>query len=80
MRKIIAAQIQFGQDLFFCHLIVNLRKILENSFKMIIYFSFVRDCSTKTPLSLPIPQVIFSDAQYTILPDVSSFRYHDKNV
>jgi len=40
----------------------------------------VRDCSTKTPLSLPIPQVIFSDAQYTILPDVSAFRYHDKNV
>ena len=34
----------------------------------------------KLPLSAPFPQVIFSDAQYTILPDVSSYRYPDKTV
>ena len=35
---------------------------------------------SKLPLSAPFPQVIFSDAQYTILPDVSAYRYPDKTV
>ena len=35
--------------------------------------------TSKVPLSVPFPQVIFSDAQYTILPDVSSYKLHDKN-
>ena len=35
--------------------------------------------TSKVPLSVPVPQVIFSDAQYTIIPDVSSYKLHDKN-
>ena len=35
---------------------------------------------SKLPLSAPFPQVIFSDAQYTILPNVSAYRYPDKTV
>ena len=35
--------------------------------------------TSKVPLSVPFPQVIYSDAQYTIIPDVSSYKLHDKN-
>jgi len=41
---------------------------------------FLSSSSSKLPLSVPFPPVIYSDAQFTILPDVSSFKYHDSNI
>merc|ERR1712110_609951 len=40
---------------------------------------FASMATSKVPLSVPFPQVIFSDAQYTIIPDVSSYKLHEKN-
>ena len=40
---------------------------------------FASMATSKLPLSVPFPQVIFSDAQYTIIPDVSSYKLHEKN-
>ena len=47
---------------------------------MNVLYRFVQSSSSKTALSVPFPKVIYSDAEYTILPDVSTLRYHDKNV
>ena len=40
---------------------------------------FASMATTKLPLLAPFPQVIYSDAQYTVIPDVSSYKLHEKN-